>query len=110
MISQKRMSIVLRSLGISPSLKGFDYIMTALTLIDENESYRYRTCDLYDKIAAVYDISRSKCERCMRVAADTVFKNADYSVIKAVFGRPLKNKPTNSEFLACLYEYLRYER
>ena len=110
MISQKRISIALRSLGISPSLKGFDYIMTALTLIDENESYRYHTCDLYDKIAAVYDISRSKCERCMRVAADAVFKNADYSVIKAVFGRLLKSKPTNSEFLACLYEYLRYEK
>ena len=61
-------------------------------------------------IAAVYDISRTKCERCMRVAVDAVFENSDYSVIKEVFGRPLKSKPTNSEFLACLYEYLRYER
>ena len=112
MISEKNISVALRKLGIPPSLMGFDYIMTAIKLIDENNIYRHYTSILYEEIAKRHNVKTIRCERCVRHAVEVAFKYAGSATLDEIFGSaydPEKGKPTNCEFLGCLYEYLRYE-
>lgn len=113
MICEKNISVALRKLGVPPSLLGYDYFMTAIKLIEENDEYRHSTWELYRAIAKVHNVSSwQRIERCMRSAIEVSFKYAGSDILEEMFGSaysPSKGKPTNSEFIACLYEYLRYE-
>lgn len=113
MINEKNISIVLRKLGVPPSLTGFEYILTSIKLIDEDKYYCYHTWELYHEVANRHNTTHIRCERCIRHAVEISFKYGGLKAIEEVFGSAYdstKGKPTNSEFLACLYEYLRYEK
>lgn len=70
--------------GISPALKGFDYIVKAVELIKEDIQYKFAvTRKLYPKIAEIYNDTPNRVERAIRHALSTAKVNY-----------------TNSEFIA----------
>ena len=53
--------------GIPPHLKGFQYMVTAIKLCQENNDYLYNvTKKLYPQLAKIYNDSYSRTERCLR--------------------------------------------
>ena len=113
-ITEKRISEILRRLGMPVSLKGFQYIKKAIELISEDESEL--DCivkKLYPDIAECFpDSTSTRVERAIRHAIEVTFEKGSLSEIEIIFSNAYsceKGKPTNSEFLACLYEYMKFE-
>lgn len=89
------------SLGISPSLKGFNFIKDALLLSFENpELLEYITKGLYPTIAEHYNTTSSRVERGIRHAVDVAY-DAQTPTFVAYF----TSRPTNSCFLATLLKF-----
>lgn len=112
MIREKNISVALRKLGVPPSLRGFKLMFEAMKLIDNNNDFQRNTMALYRELGKLFKISNMACERAIRNAIEVSFKYAGYEVLEEMFGSaydPEKGRPTSSEFLACLYEYLKYE-
>lgn len=99
---------ILLRIGITPNLKGFNYIIQAVKLLHENEDkYSYITKSLYPEIAKMNHSSYQKVERCIRHAITKAI-NQDYGDIEKELGTsPYKIKMTNSEFLYLLLRKVR---
>lgn len=109
-----KISKVLKDLGISPSLRGFDYLKEAIerTMADRT-LLRKVTSRLYPNIAEKFDTTGSRVERAMRHAIECGIGRGDLQLMEAVFGyviSPEKGKATNSEFIACVVDYMECEK
>ena len=61
--------MILRRMGISPSMRGYGFLKESVTLrISDEEKYRHLTNELYPKIAGIYGISAVCVERAIRTA------------------------------------------
>lgn len=100
---------VLMELGVNPSIKGFDYLMTGITLAYEKpEVFSRMTKDFYPSIAQKHDTTSSRVERAIRHAVETAFNNMPCSVQVKYFGNcvsSVSGKLTNSNFIAALVRY-----
>lgn len=91
---------LLLKIGITPNLRGFNYIVDAVLLIASDKSkYWYVTKELYPKIAEMYNSTPTRIERCIRHAI-TKSIDHDYGEMEKILGvSPYQIKMTNSEFL-----------
>ena len=110
---ERRISEVLRNLGVPAHLKGYNYLRTAIAVCVEDESILDSiTGRLYPKLARHHDTTSSRIERAIRHAIEVAWDRGDLEVLKQDFGNTVsasKGKPTNSEFLACVAAQLRLE-
>ena len=111
-MNRKAVSELLMEAGMSPSLRGFDYILDAMELIDGDRGFLYSvTRLLYPAIAEKYGSTPSKIERCIRYAVSISFNYAGADTLEKVLGSaysPMKGRPTNAEYLGALAEQIRY--
>ena len=102
---------VLHQLGIGKSYSGYDYILYAIELIEQNESVLTGiTKILYIDIAREFHTSDRCVERNIRKVIEVIWKKSEtnQTVILEIFGSKYKvYKPTNKEFLELLYEYIK---
>ena len=94
----KRVKDTLLTLGIRSTYQGFHYIKHALCLcLDDG-----------DKIPSIckYQTSQDNVEHCMRTAIAYCWYNGNREYLIKIARYPLKEKPTNSEFLDILYNAL----
>ena len=90
---RKKIQDTLLSLGITPNLRGFEFICDAIEIIEEEN--RVKITYIYDKIAKKYDSTNgSQVERAIRHAISHV----DAAVWVSIGGAGYKN----SEFLYTL--------
>lgn len=103
---KRRIENLLIHLGIPPVLKGFKYIVCAIQLCLENDTYLDRiTSALYPDIGNKYGNTASGVERSIRHAVEVAWDRGDLDVLQKMFGNTVsfnKGKPTNGEFLARL--------
>lgn len=95
---------MLFKIGITPNLKGFNYIKEAVKLIDKNPNQYCTgiTKKLYPDVAKLNNVTSSAVERGIRHAITRAI-NLDYGEIEKYLKiSPYKNKITNSEFLYSL--------
>lgn len=94
---------LLMDMGITPELKGFDYIKLAVAfIITVKEKYRNVTKTFYPDIAKVSCSTPGRVERDIRHAISKAIY-LDHGEIKNLIGvSPYKNKMTNSEFIFSL--------
>lgn len=53
--------------GVPPHLKGFQYMVTAIKLCQDDNDYLYNvTTKLYPQLAKIYNDTYSRTERCLR--------------------------------------------
>lgn len=106
---------VLLDIGVDPSVKGYNYLRTAIELAYNKREYLEAiTKDLYPSIAEVYATTPQRVERSIRHAIEKAFNSVDNEVIYQYFGNvinPNTGKVTNSTFIATIVEniYLRME-
>lgn len=97
------MKRTLLNLGISPALKGFDYIVDCITAIKEHG--RVKTMWLYTNVAKKHNTTAFRVKRCIRHAIEVAFDRGDLKLLEKVFGYSYnadRGRPTNSEFLYTL--------
>lgn len=104
---------MLRKLGVSANLQGYEYLKTALELgLEDKSAINRMTKGLYPAIAKTHDTTPSRVERAIRHAIKTAFDKGDTDVLQDIFSYTIsssRGKPTNSEFIATVVEELRME-
>ena len=104
-------STTLKDLGVSPSLLGFDYLKEAIRLVLEDKTFIHQVTKLlYPTVAEKFSSTCSRVERAMRHAIEKSFDRVGTDILNSVFGRAISadtGKLTNSEFIACVAEYLK---
>lgn len=103
----------LTNLGVPANLKGYEYLKFGLSKVLEDPTLIQRmTRELYPVIAKEYGTTSSRVERAIRHAVEVMFDRVDPELLKEYFGNTIslrKDRPTNSEFLAQVAEYIRIE-
>lgn len=108
---KQKITRILVSFGISPRMKGYHYIRSALiNEFFDRSCLKNITKELYPKIANEYGTSPQNVERDIRYAIDTAWKNRNsisYDFISLDKINSLESKPTNFEFIAFISDILR---
>ena len=103
----------LRDLGVAANVRGYNYLKTALDLGCKNPLViEMITKCLYPEIAKLYKTTSSRVERAIRHAIEISWNRGSEELIKEIWGytiSPEKEKPTNSEYIAALAEYIRMQ-
>lgn len=98
---------VLRSLHIPGTLKGFKYLIHAITkTVEDPRRTELITKDLYREVAYAYDTTPSRVERAMRWAVCICWEEAREE-LEQVAGHYLLKRPTNGEFIDLVAFYIR---
>ena len=100
---------VLNRLGVPAHIYGYKYIAEALQLIIEDPgNIKSMTKTLYPTVAKKFGTSGSKVERAIRYAIEYCIgdKVNLEDVYKIICWNSEKGRPTNSQFLASVYNYM----
>lgn len=102
---------ILRELGMSQHVLGYQYNVEAIRLVVENRNLINKiTSGLYCMVAETFGSTQSKTERAIRHAIELAWDRGDIEVIRKYFGNtvsPGKGRPTNGEFIACVSDHVR---
>lgn len=108
---EREISTLLHRLGVPAHIKGYQYIKYGIMLgLDNPDILNSVTKELYPAIAEKYDSTSSRVERSIRHAIEQAFFRGSVTNLERIFGYTIhsdKGKPTNSEFIALLSDYLR---
>ncbi|MCD8090868.1 MAG: sporulation transcription factor Spo0A [Clostridiales bacterium] len=106
---KKYITKLLHDIGITPNLKGFRYLRSAITMVMEDEAIiEAVTKVIYPEIAKEYKTTPVRAERAIRHAIETSWERDGGETITNVFNLPKSSKrPTNSEFIGLAAEYLK---
>lgn len=109
-----RISNVLHDVGVPTHIKGYSYLVSAVKMVQTTPSLiNAVTKQLYPQVAELHEITASRVERAIRHAIECAFDRAAPDVTYKYFGNSvsgIKGKPTNSEFIATISEWIRLER
>lgn len=104
----KLVSNILREIGIPANLKGYNYLRESI-IYCTNNTIDSITKELYPFIARKFNITPDRVERGMRHAIEVGCERADEEVMHEYFGNSYKKnkkKPTNSEFIFNIVDYI----
>ena len=104
----KKISMVLKKLGISPSREGYYYIKDSILICLDNELYNLNiTKDIYYVLSKKYQKNISAIEKAIRKSIEIGWNNCNLSFSEEVFENIVnydKAKPTNKEFIITIAE------
>lgn len=109
---QKSIAIrkVLDQIGMKHNLKGHGYIISAIEkALDDRNKLNRITKTLYIEISQENNDTPSRVERAIRHAIEVTWTNGNPVAINKIFGYTVsaaKGKPTNSEFIALLTDFI----
>lgn len=110
---EKRITKLLHEIGVPAHLKGHAYLRSAIISIYYSSGFIGNiTKGLYPKIAIKYNSTSSRVERAIRHAIELAWDRGNSEVISEIFGFTVsyvKSKPTNSEFITIISDYLSIE-
>lgn len=110
---RKEISLLVRNLGIPAHIKGCRYIKYGILMaMEDANSVNYITKTLYPDIAKKCNTTTSSVERAIRHAIDIVWIRGNKKLLRDIFGTfaiEEKERPTNSEFIAAIADWLRLE-
>ena len=105
---RKRITSIIKDIGVPANVKGYQYIRTSIMLAYENPNYMDAVIKvLYPSVAKKYDTTASKVERAIRHAIEVTWNRGEIDTLQRYFGYYAsrdKEKPTNSEFIASLVD------
>ena len=99
---------VLRALGITGKLLGFQYTIYMIEQVMERQNgVLLITQNLYPETAKHFGVTTSSVERALRTLIHVCWERTDHSFLEHMAGTPLSRVPTNSEFLDMVAAYLK---
>lgn len=109
--TEVKISKILKQLGITPNILGYKYSKEAITMVLEDDTaLRAITKTLYPEIGKRFNATSSSVERAIRHAAQRMTIRGDLELIEEIFANSVSANtgyPTNSEFIACVVEYIK---
>lgn len=106
-----KISEILKEIGIPANLKGYRYLRQAILLVLQNpEMLDNITKILYPEVAKLCNTTVIRVERSMRHAIKVAWERGEYKILYKYFGCTVsktKRKPSNSEFVATIADYLK---
>ncbi len=104
---------LLHDMGIPAHLCGHDYLRDAIIMVMNSHEVSGRmTKEIYPEIAAKYKKSPQSVERAIRTALDVAWTRGKTELINDIFRFTVniqKGRPTNSEFVSLIADYLNYD-
>jgi len=102
---------ILHQIGIPAHIKGYSYLRYAIiTAVNDPEAIGMVTKILYPTVARCYGTTAQRVERAMRHAIKVAWDRGDIDILDMCFGYTVprsRGKPTNSEFIAMIADYLK---
>lgn len=102
---------IIHQVGIPAHIKGYHYLRTAIMLsVNNDEMINSITKLLYPTVAKQYQTTSSRVERAIRHAIEIAWDRGDIDILTKIFSYTVhtsRGKPTNSEFIALIADYLR---
>lgn len=109
----RRVTEIIHHVGIPANIKGYNYLREAIILaVKDRGLIDAVTKELYPQVAKVFRSTPSRVERAIRHAIEVAWSRGDLEVLHRYFGytvNPMKDKPTNSEFIALIADNVRLE-
>lgn len=110
MTNELKIAETLKELGTPADLLGYFYLKYAIELMLQDMSLMNSiTKKLYPMIAKRFNTTTSKVERAIRHAIEVSCKRGNIKLRQKLFGftiDPIKCKPTNSEFIVTVVDWL----
>lgn len=104
---------LLREVGVPAHLLGYHYLRAAILLLMEDPDLLSAiTKTLYPAVAKQFKTTSARVERAIRHAIELAWERADFHILWKFFGSTVdaeKGRPTNSEFIAMLADYVSLE-
>lgn len=103
----------LLQLGIQTNIKGYHYLRTAITMgVNDIRILDSITKQLYPTVAKVYNTTPQRVERAVRHAIESSLDRniLNKELFNEIFGNsisPERGKPTNSEYITGIVDYVR---
>lgn len=101
---------IIHEIGVPAHIKGYQYLREAIILaINDMDIINAVTKVLYPTVAKKFGTTDSRVERAIRHAIEVAWDRGDIEVLQKFFGYTVSNikgKPTNSEFIAMIADYL----
>ncbi len=108
---ERQITAILNSTGIMPNLKGYHYIKAALMISYKQEEMQGGiTKVVYPEIARLNHTTTARVERAIRHAIETSWKRCgknEYYQRLGFVAFDKEKRPTNSEFIFTILEYLK---
>ena len=105
---------IIHEIGVPAHIKGYHYLREAIILtINDMDSINAVTKVLYPAVARKFATTPSRVERAIRHAIEVAWDRGDLETLQKYFGYTVSNvkgKPTNSEFIAMIADYLSLRR
>lgn len=99
---------LLRKLGMRPTYSGYDYLAYAITLVSKDRSYLKSVMkNLYTIIGTKYGVTNICVEAALRTLITNYWNQHANTILTSLLDYPLYDKPTSSELIAILSDYLR---
>lgn len=102
---------LIHEIGIPSHVMGYRYLKDAILItLRDRDTINAITKVLYPEIAEKNHTTASRVERAIRHAIEIAFTRGNSDFITSLFGysiNPSTGKPTNSEFIAVISDYLR---
>lgn len=99
---------LLRRIGMRSTYSGYNYLAYAVALVLEHPDYlRNVTKTLYTKVGEEYGVTGYCVEAALRTLITNYWNLNSDKILKSVIGFPLFDKPTASELISILADYLR---
>lgn len=113
MDNKLNISSIMKELGIPASLLGYRYLQYAIDVAVSDISYVDSiTKRLYPSIAKQFGTTPARVERACRHAIEVGWDRGNATLKQKIFGfsiNPIIGKPTNSEFIANVADYISAE-
>ncbi len=101
---------IIHEIGVPAHIKGYQYLREAIILtVNDMDAINAVTKVLYPAVAKRFDTTPSRVERAIRHAIEVAWDRGDLEVLQKYFGYTVSNikgKPTNSECIAMIADYL----
>ena len=111
---KEKITRILVQIGIPANLQGFGYFRECIYfVVKEPTILKSVTKVLYPQVGEIFHVNGSAVERCMRHASEVAYDKTKFKKINDLFGisgnESACYKPTNSEIIALVAEFLRME-
>ena len=110
MESKKRVTELMLELGMPAHLRGYHYLREAVMLsMEDMELVGSITKLLYPEIAKIFQTTNIKVERAIRSVIEIGWERGNEELFDRIFGYSRicgKTRPTNSEFILGMADYI----
>lgn len=111
---EQNATCVLHEIGVPAHIKGYRYIRSAILYSLKNPiALEMITKRLYPEVAKMHQTTPSRVERAIRHAIEVAWSRGNLETVRDIFGYTIdtsKGKPTNSEFIAMVVDYLKVRK